>query len=123
MTRATRDDEAGSARVHPYYRRILDLYAQSGRPYFHQLTASEAREMLRAGAAAAPPPRDLPELAEVADLAVPGAAGAIPIRRYRPLGEAWGLCIYLHAGGWIMGDLDFSDATCRRLAAGPGARW
>jgi acetyl esterase len=31
-----------------------------------------------------------------------------------------GVCVYLHAGGWIMGDLDFSDATCRRLAAGAG---
>ena len=33
------------------------------------------------------------------------------MRRYRPRGEVRGVCVYFHAGGWIMGDLDFSDAA------------
>jgi acetyl esterase len=72
---------------------------------------------LRAGSAAAPAPRGLPELAAVEELSIPGPGGPLALRRYRPRGEVLGACVYLHAGGWIMGDLDFSDATCRRLAA------
>jgi acetyl esterase len=101
---------------HPYYQAILDRYAELDRPYFHQISAQEARAQLRAGSAGAPPPRNLPELAAVEDLSIPGPGGPIPLRRYRPHGDVLGACVYLHAGGWIMGDLDFSDATCRRLA-------
>lgn len=115
-----RASEQTTPTVHPYYQAILDRYAEAGRPYFHQVSAQAAREMLRAGSAAASPARDLPTLARVEDAAVPAASGPIPIRRYRPQGEVVGVCVYLHAGGWIMGDLDFSDATCRRLAAAAG---
>lgn len=118
MSQAEPNEQAGT--VHPYYQAILDRYAEAARPYFHQVSAQVAREMLRAGSAAAPPPQDLPALASVVDMAVDGPGGAIPVRRYRPTGEVAGVCVYLHAGGWIMGDLDFADATCRRLAAGAG---
>lgn len=101
---------------HPYYQAIIDLYAASGRPSMHQVTPAEARAMLRASVAAAPKPTDLPELAEVIDAAIAGPHGDIPIRRYRPQGEVLGTCAYLHAGGWMIGDIDFADATCRRLA-------
>ncbi len=105
----------GYPRVHPYYQAILDRYAEAQRPYFHQVSPAVAREMLRAGVAAAPP-----ELEEILDEAAPGPGGGVPIRRCRPKGEVVGVCLYLHSGGWIMGGLDFADATCRRLAAGAG---
>lgn len=106
---------------HPYYQAILDAYAAAGRPFFHQVEPAQARAMLRAGIAAAPPPTDLPALAEVVDEAIDGPHGTIPIRRYVPKGAASGICLYLHAGGWVIGDLDFSDATCRRIAGRAGA--
>lgn len=109
--------EGDAAAPHPYYQAILDRYAELGRPSFHQVSAQEARAQLRAGSAATPPPRGLPELAAVDNLSIPGPGGPILLRRYRPQGKVLGACVYLHAGGWIMGDLDFSDATCRRLAA------
>lgn len=74
--------------------------------------------MLRASLAAAPPPTDLPELISVTDERLPCGAGDIPIRRYMPKGEVRGICVYFHAGGWVIGDLDTADALCRRLAAG-----
>ena len=111
------ETRAGEPAPHPYYQAILDRYAELGRPHFHQIGAQQARAQLKAGSAGAPPPRGLPALAAVEDLSLPGPDGPIPLRRYRPQGEALGACVYLHAGGWIMGDLDFSDATCRRLAA------
>jgi acetyl esterase len=106
--------------VHPYYQAILDAYAAAGRPFYHQVTAMEAREMLRAGLAAAPPQLNLPELASVSDENIASAAGLLPIRRYLPLGKVAGICVYCHAGGWVIGDIQMSDALCRRLAAGAG---
>jgi acetyl esterase len=106
--------------MHPYYRTILDAYAASGRASYHQVGPLEAREMLRSALAAAPPPRDLPELAWVRNEAISGPHGPVPIRRYHPHGQVTGACVYLHAGGWVIGDIEMSDALCRRLAAGAG---
>ncbi|TVV76632.1 alpha/beta hydrolase [Sphingomonas solaris] len=105
---------------HPYYQAIIDAFAAAGRPYFHQVTPPEARAMLAAGLAAAPPPANLPDLAEVADESIDGPHGAIPIRRYVPKGASAGTVVYLHSGGWVIGDLAFADATCRRLAGAAG---
>ena len=105
---------------HPYYQAILAAFAAANRAFFHQGTPSEARAMLAAGLAAAPPPTDLPTLAEVANEAIDGPHGAIPLRRYLPAGDVSGTIVYLHSGGWVIGDLDFADATCRRLAGASG---
>jgi acetyl esterase len=112
------DPKPGS--VHPHYQAILDAYAASGRPFYHQVSPSKAREMLRSGLAAAPPQQDLPELAWVRNETIPGPAGRLPIRRHRPRGEVVGTCVYFHAGGWVIGDIEMSDPLCRRLAAGAG---
>ena len=52
------------------------------------------------------------------DLAVPGSAGAIPVRLYTPpaAGTPGPLLVYFHGGGWVIGDLETHDAHCRRLA-------
>ena len=58
-------------------------------------------------------------LADVRDTVVEGPAGAIPVRVYRP--EAGGTppaIVHFHGGGWVVGDLDTHDSTCRDLAAG-----
>ena len=101
---------------HPYHQAILDANKAAGRPFFHQLSPVDARELLRSGIAAAPKPTDLPELARVEDCNIDGPHGPIPLRIYHPLGKALGTCVFFHGGGWVIGDLDQSDATCRRLA-------
>lgn len=55
---------------------------------------------------------------EVRDLAVPGGAGPLRARHYRPIGGGAGrpLVVYLHGGGWVVGDLDTHDQTCRWIA-------
>ena len=102
--------------MHSYYTAILGAYAAAGRPYFHQVTPDAAKAMMRATIATIPPPVGLPDLAQVVDTDIAGPHGAIPIRHYIPHGDASGICVYFHAGGWVVGDLDLSDATCRRLA-------
>ncbi|MGA7053953.1 MAG: alpha/beta hydrolase, partial [Mycobacterium sp.] len=50
----------------------------------------------------------------VNDLSIPGPAGEIPARHYRPAsGEAADLLVFYHGGGWVIGDLDTYDALCR----------
>ncbi len=52
------------------------------------------------------------------DRQVPGAAGGIPARVYEPEGLARpsaGL-VFIHGGGWVIGDLDTHDTLCRRFA-------
>jgi acetyl esterase len=59
-------------------------------------------------------------MAEIKALSAPGPAGNIPLRLYRPVGLEDGALhaalIYLHGGGWVIGDLDTHDRVCRRLA-------
>ena len=102
--------------LHPYHKAIIDANEAAGRPYFHQLDAQAAREMLRTTIASAPPATDLPELANVENRSIEGPHGPIPLRIYHPLGEALGTCVFLHGGGWVIGDLDQVDNNCRRIA-------
>ncbi|HET9874931.1 MAG TPA: alpha/beta hydrolase [Mycobacterium sp.] len=50
----------------------------------------------------------------VADISLPGPAGDIAARHYRPLGGgAKPLLVYYHGGGHVLADLDVFDAVCR----------
>jgi acetyl esterase len=42
----------------------------------------------------------------------------VKVRRYRPTGDVFGACVFMHAGGWVIGDVELSDALARRLCAG-----
>ena len=37
-------------------------------------------------------------------------------RLYHPSPEVTGLLVYFHGGGWVIGDLESHDGTCRSLA-------
>jgi acetyl esterase len=50
----------------------------------------------------------------VSDLSIPGPAGQIPARHYRPVtAKPTPLLVFFHGGGWMIGDLDTHDALCR----------
>lgn len=55
----------------------------------------------------------------VEDIEVAGPAEPITVRSYRPdIREATlPACVYFHGGGWLVGDLEYADRTCRRLAS------
>jgi acetyl esterase len=56
-------------------------------------------------------------VARVEDLETSGSSPAIPIRVYTPRGTGpFPLLVYFHGGGWVIGNLDTEDATCRSLA-------
>lgn len=51
---------------------------------------------------------------EVHDLSLPGPAGQLWARHYRPPhGGPAPLLVFYHGGGWVVGDLDTHDAVCR----------
>ncbi len=102
----------------PQARAVLERIARANLPPYPELGPAGARELYREtrGRLGAAPP----EVAHVADLRVPGPAGALPIRLYRPLGaraeDRHPALVYFHGGGWTFGDLDTHDVVCRELA-------
>ncbi len=65
---------------------------------------------------------DGPDLPEINDDAIPGPVGAIPLRFYFPNSKRPlpGL-VYLHGGGFVLGNLDTHDRIMRLLAQKSGA--
>jgi len=60
-------------------------------------------------------------IAKVEDRKIPGPEGDIPVRIYDPGGPGpKGVIAWYHGGGWVLGDLDGSDAGCRMLANASG---
>lgn len=59
----------------------------------------------------------------VVDRLIPGPDGWIPVRIYRSLAAAPQppAVVYLHGGGWVVGDLDTHDGSARMLARESGA--
>jgi acetyl esterase len=98
--------------LHPQAQAALDAIAALGFPPITELSPPEAREVRRAHLQ----PSAI-ELHEIRDV----DAGGIPARLYRPIGDdRLGLLVYLHGGGWVVGDLVTHDSTCRALAAESG---
>ena len=96
----------------PQAKVILDFMAESGFT-FEGKTPEELREGM--GLTAMPSPI---ELASITDRTIPGPAGEIPVRIYRPSTEV-GLpvTVFFHGGGWVVGDLESHDHCCRVIAA------
>jgi acetyl esterase len=66
--------------------------------------------------------REGPSLPEVRDLSIPGPHGPISLRLYRPSrNDLLPALLYLHGGGFVLGNLDTHDRIMRILAARSGA--
>ncbi|MCA9502613.1 MAG: alpha/beta hydrolase [Spirochaetaceae bacterium] len=50
------------------------------------------------------------------DATVPGPAGEIPVRIFRPAGQARGLFLHIHGGGWVIGEPMMNDLGNEALA-------
>jgi acetyl esterase len=97
--------------------RVIDLIIEKKRPRFETLPVAEARDVYRdSREVLQPEPR---AIAEVRDLSIDGPGGKLAMRLYRDStagdGAAPGL-VWLHGGGWVIGDLDSHDGICREIA-------
>jgi len=94
--------------LHPQAAAVIQLMNSLGDPPFDQQTPEQARQ-LRAERAR-PATEDVHEIRDV-------DADGVPCRLYRPSAiEPLGLLVFLHGGGWVIGDLDSHDNVCRSLA-------
>jgi acetyl esterase len=100
---------------HPQVQAIRDRLDAASIPNLYTLPIEEAREQdIRGIRATGGTPE---EVAEVKDFTIPGEAGAISARIYRPSAEGPlpGL-VYFFGGGWALGVLDTADAVARVIA-------
>jgi len=93
---------------------LLERIHRANRPPFHSLTPREARLAYRMGAEILDLPRA--PLPRVEDLMVAGR----PARLYAPGHGRLPLMLYLHGGGFTIGDLETHDSLCRQLSARSG---
>ena len=61
-------------------------------------------------------------VAEIRSVSIPGPAGTIPARHYRPPagGPPTPLVVFYHGGGWVFGDLETHDSACRLICRDAG---
>ncbi|HUA12620.1 MAG TPA: alpha/beta hydrolase [Solirubrobacteraceae bacterium] len=100
---------------------VVRFAERSPRAPLPTVTPVQARDELRRSTAlVSGRPRDDVAVRE-AELA--GGAGPLRARVYEPLeGRLPGAgVLYLHGGGWVVGDLDTHEVPCRALAASSGA--
>ena len=98
--------------LHPQAEAVLAYIASFGNPPIDRSTPQAARAarkaFLRPSAIAVHETREVD-------------AGGVPARLYRPnADDGLGLLVYFHGGGWVVGDLDTHDSTCRSLAVDSG---
>jgi len=100
----------------PTLQAMRDQRAQSGAPPLYTLSLAQARAAdladIQAGAG------DPEPVHQVFERDIPGPAGPLTLRGYRPAGPDGPrpVLVYFFGGGWTLGSLDTSDAVCRRLA-------
>jgi len=105
--------------LNPEVKMVLDMATASQRPKMWTLSPSEAREAYRLTGKILDT-KSPPALAEIRDRTVPGADGELKARLYRPKNADGALLVFLHGGGFVIGDLETHDVPCRILAAHSG---
>lgn len=99
---------------------MLKQMEKDGVPDISEMSVPQARMFLQnAFAAMVPNPEPM---AEIRDFTVPGPAGRLPVRLYKPegAGPTPPLVVFFHGGGWVIGTIESHDATCRALASASG---
>ncbi|MCW3002187.1 MAG: alpha/beta hydrolase [Conexibacter sp.] len=106
--------------VHPQVRALLEAMASEGEPEPADLTSERAAYLdstLRLGGAAEP-------VAAVTDLVVPHGDVRLPGRLYAPqhAPDADRAIVWLHGGGWYLGDIPAFDRVARSVANASGSK-
>ncbi|MSO60407.1 MAG: steroid monooxygenase [Ilumatobacteraceae bacterium] len=92
---------------------VLEMMGTLNLPAMDSMTPTEAREFSEASSAMRPPG---PEVGEIIDATLPGAAGDLEYRLYRPATAGpHPVMVYFHGGGWVFGSHVSDDPLCREL--------
>ena len=106
-------------RLQPDVALVLQVMADMGLPPLETLPVPDARAFMDATAEVRPPG---PEVGEIIESTLPGPAGPLPYRLYRPADPGpHPVVVYFHGGGWVLGNLHSDDPLCRDLCVRTGA--
>jgi acetyl esterase len=104
--------------IHPDVAALIALGRAAGSLPFEAMSPEEARRAYAERRLLLQLPPD--HVAETRDLTIEGPGGPLRLRLYRAAGtgadEILPCLLYLHGGGWVLGDLDSHDGICCRLA-------
>lgn len=108
--------------LHPQVVASMKKMAELGLPQTHEVTPEQARQNSTIVRNATADMIELEPVGSIEERTIPGPAGEIPIRIYRPneIGVRPLIMLY-HGGGWVVGDLESEDAACRGLCNRVGA--
>ena len=104
----------------PQFRAALDTFEAKGLLPLVRGDAAATRAHYRRLALSRRGEDYVPE--QVASVADQRSPGGVPVRVYEPLRPRRSTLIYLHGGGWVVGDVETHDPLCRRVANATGAR-
>lgn len=105
------------SRLDPEAQALLEVMRAAGTPQPHELPIAQAREQMRSSFVTRGEPI---ALHSVEELRLPAPQGDLALRLYRPAVGRLPLALFLHGGGWVLGDLDTHDRLCRWLARRSG---
>ena len=115
---ASRPRRTEGVALDPEIQLMLRLRALAPRHDYDALSPDKARALFaHEMGVVAPMPTPM---AQIEDLSVPGPAGTMALRRYRPAGPLRGQVLYLHGGGFTIGDIPSYEPTLRAFAAAAG---
>ena len=106
----------------PQAQALMQLMIDKAVPPVHTMTPEEARASYRSRRAFTQP--DAPEVFKVQNKVVSDNGVNVPVRVYHPHAaqshQTLPGLVYLHGGGWTIGDLDTHDVLCRSLCLQAG---
>ena len=101
----------------PQAQALMQLMIDKGVPPVNTMSPAEARASYRSRRAFTQP--DAPDVLRVQDTALSYDDVSIPLRVYHPPAaqaqKSLPALVYVHGGGWTIGDLDTHDVLCRSL--------
>ena len=100
--------------LHPQVKELMQKRTALDLPDNHRVSPEEARANARRGKQAIPTVKE--PIGDISERHIPGPAGDITVRIYRP--DTQGpqpLIMFFHGGGWVIGDLDTEDSISRGL--------
>ena len=106
-------------RIQPDVSLVLQVMSGLNLPPIETLPVADARAMMEVTASQRPPG---PEVGEIVDGVLPGPAGDLEYRLFRPSSPGpHPVVAYFHGGGWVLGGKDSDEPLCRDLCDRTGS--